>query len=958
MRAALALLLLWLAPRLALAHEFSPALLRLQIRDREVQARLQSKDPLVGVRLRGCRSVRNQEGLILGAELGRDARATFRCPSAAQGLELSALGLERSPGGMVVKVVRERGAAHFAVRAGAPTLRLPGLKTPPPARSLGGYLTLGIEHIATGADHLAFVLGLLVLVGFGRRTITTITAFTLAHAVALAVALGGWALPGPWVEMMIALSIVALARSLLDEQRTDWAHRAPHGFAFGFGLLHGLGFFGALQELELSGVLSAMFSFNLGVELGQLGFVFLAWALAVVAKRWIAAMEWDLEVLALWGRRGLAYGLGAVAAAVSIARLERMFWALVLIVPLTACKKEAPEFPDSREQCEAQDPQKKVLFGDLHVHTSFSFDAWVFDVRATPEDAYRFARGEPLALPPLDASGAGTQTLRLARPLDFAAVTDHSEYLGEVEICTDPSAPGYDARTCERYRRADEDTIVTFGLTLTRERPSRFSDVCEGGRCAQVGRTVWARIQQAAEEAYDRSEDCSFTSFVGYEYTAVTGASNLHRNVIFRNDQVPEFAASYFDFPTTNEFWGALDRSCLARDNGCDVLAIPHNSNWSNGNMFFPEYPGARGTEDERSQASLRNRIEPLFEVFQHKGDAECQNGLSGIMGPPDELCDFEKLRPDAIDCGDETGFGGVGGVGCVSRLDFLRGILIEGLKEERRLGVNPYRLGVIASTDTHNGTPGAVQEDAYIGHWGNNEDLPERRLNRGGVTPGGVIFSGGGLTAVWAEENSRNAIFDALKRREAYGTSGPRITVRFFGGDDYAPDLCERAELVEQGYKNGVPMGGDLPAIEAGSAPSFVVSAMQDPGTAERPGTPLQKLQVIKGWVDAQEQAHVQVYDVAQAPSQDASVDLNTCEPQGTGASTLCTVWKDPDFDVSEPAYYYVRVVENPVCRWSWTECLKLPEDQRPESCGDPAIAKTLQERAWTSPIWYQPPE
>ena len=630
-----------------------------------------------------------------------------------------------------------------------------------------------------------------------------------------------------------------------------------------------------------------------------------------------------------------------------------------IFVLAAACKDDPapPAFPDDREPCARTSAQKDVYFGDLHVHTGYSFDAWVFDIRTTPEDAYRFARGEPIALPPLDESGRGTQTLQLDRPLDFVAVTDHAEYLGEVETCSVPGFEGHESRTCEKYRDQDDDIVTRFGLALTEVPPSRFTDVCgaDRQRCRAVANDVWGRVQSAAESAYDRKSTCEFTSFVAYEYTGVTNASNLHRNVIFRNARVPAFAASYFEFPRPDQLHSILTRSCLDADDGCDVISIPHNTNWSNGNLFKVEYFGAKTIEEERAAAERRRDLEPLLEIYQHKGDMECINGISGILGSPDELCDFEKLRrvPE-LDCEDGTGFGGAGGVGCISRLDFLRGILLEGMKEERRLGVNPYALGVIASTDSHNGTPGAVDESAFLGHWGRNEDSPQKRLGRGRITPGGVIFSAGGLTAVWAEENSRNAIFDALKRREVYGTSGPRLAVRMYAAGELDVGLCEDPAFVQKAQRAATPMGGTLNGPMTGM--SIVVSALMDAGSARRPGRPLERIQIVKGWLDEAGGAHVKVFDVAGAAVPDESLDVTTCESSAAGASSLCTVWRDPEFSPSAPAYYYARVLELPSCRWSTLACNAIPEDARPGSCTDPAVPKRIRERAWTSPLWYTP--
>jgi Protein of unknown function (DUF3604) len=615
-------------------------------------------------------------------------------------------------------------------------------------------------------------------------------------------------------------------------------------------------------------------------------------------------------------------------------------------------------YVEAREPCAQHNPLRNVYFGDLHVHTTYSFDAHAFDVNTTPEQAYRFAQGEPVALPPLDDSGNGTQTLRIARPLDFAAVTDHSEYLGEVDECSTPGSESYDSATCQIYRGESYNAVRQFGIALALVPPRRFADICGPGNqiCLQRSASVWQRIQAAADAAYDRSAHCTFTSFVAYEYSATSNVSTLHRNVIFRNDHVPQ-PISVFEEPTPRGLWAQLKVKCLDAGTGCDVLAIPHNSNESNGKMFLVEYPGAAGIDAERAQAAFRVAMEPLVEVYQHKGNSECLNGLSGIVGTPDEMCDFERRRPAPFtDCGDGTGSFGSTGRGCVSRLDYVRGVLLAGLKEDERLGVNPYRLGIIASTDTHNGTPGGTEESTFIGHRGTDDDTPAKQLGTGVLTDGGLIFGPGGLAAVWAEENSRPSIFDALRRRETFGTSGTRLAVRFFGGWSYPAGLCADADLVRKGYDGGVPMGGVLPAPPPGaSAPTFVISALRDPGNTVRAGTPLQRLQVIKGWLEDGE-AHEQVFDVAGDPNNGASVDTTTCEPQGPGADALCTVWTDPDFDPAQHAFYYVRALENPTCRWSTYVCNRLAPADRPAVCSDPQTPKTIRERAWTSPIWYEP--
>ncbi len=625
--------------------------------------------------------------------------------------------------------------------------------------------------------------------------------------------------------------------------------------------------------------------------------------------------------------------------------------------PATATVTQTPApTPGEPGRCADFNPRRNIYFGDLHVHTAYSFDAQVFDVRTTPADAYRFARGEALALPPLDGEGHGTQLVRLDRPLDFAAVTDHSEFLGEVEACTTPGSPPFDTASCQTFRAGGTTAQAQMGFATSLADPQRNAEICgaDGTVCALAGGEVWQRTIAAAEQAYDRTAACTFTALVGYEYTANTGTSARHRNVLFRSARVPA-PTTYIEQPTAPGLWAELRATCLETGDGCDALAIPHNPNQSNGHLFDVEYPGAASLADERAQAAQRAAIEPLLEIYQHKGDSECMNGLSGVLGAPDELCGFEKLRRDPVaDCGDMPGSGGTINAGCVSRRDFARGALLAGLQEAERIGVNPFPLGFVGGTDTHDGTPGAVAEDAWLGHRGNGDDTPGERLETGFRS--GVIYSPGGITGVWAEENSRAAIFDALRRREVFATSGPRIAVRLFGGWDFTPALCGDPGLVEQADARGVAMGDVLGVPPSGaSAPVLVVAALRDPGTAEHPGVALQRVQIVKGWLAAGV-AHEQVFDVAGDANNGAHVDEATCAPVGAGAASLCGVWTDPAFDPAQRAFYYARVLQNPTCRWSTYDCNRLPAAERPPACADPAVPKTVQERAWTSPIWYEP--
>ena len=615
-------------------------------------------------------------------------------------------------------------------------------------------------------------------------------------------------------------------------------------------------------------------------------------------------------------------------------------------------------YTEQRDACADRNPYRNLYFGDLHAHTTASFDAYGYDVRLGVEDAYAFARGEEVLLPPLDETGRGTRPQRLSRPLDFAMVSDHSEYFGEVHLCREAGSPVYDSDTCQKLRQGGTAIVAKFGMRYTHTTPSRFKDICgeDGSGCADAIKEVWQHLIGAAQDVYDRSDACDFTAFIGYEYTSTLSAANLHRNVLFRNDEVIDAPVSYFEAPRPEQLWQKLDEQCLAAGFGCDVLSIPHNSNWSNGTLFFPRYGEDDDPAEQRRIAALRAKLEPVAEIFQHKGDMECMNGLSGTGGDFDPFCNNEKIRFDdpVDDCGDDTGAGGVSDIGCISRYDFLRNVLKSGLREQQRLGINPFRLGFIGSTDTHNAIPGGTEEATFLGHVGISDAAAEDILGDGNATHRGIVNNPGGLAAVWAVENSRDAIFEALQRREVYGTSGTRITLRFYGADDFDEAICRRADLVKRGHDRGVPMGGDLSGLSA--APVFVAAADMDPGTEELPGSPLERMQMVKGWVDAGGNLREKVYHLAGDSEAVADADDTTCLTTGDGYEHLCARWQDPDFDPAIPAVYYLRVLETPVCRWSTPLCNSFDDDERPPRCADPNIRRIVQERAWSSAIWYQP--
>lgn len=614
-----------------------------------------------------------------------------------------------------------------------------------------------------------------------------------------------------------------------------------------------------------------------------------------------------------------------------------------------------------RQRCADYSPHRNAYFGDLHVHTAYSWDGAGRGMYTTPDMAYRFARGQAIGLPPYDEQGEGQRQVQLDRPLDFAAVTDHAEAIGEVNLCISEGSPGYNSDACRAFRGEQRFGILPKKLSpmLAMNLSTRSDDLCGEDKtaCREATLDAWGIMQQAAEAWYDRSSDCEFTTFHGYEYSYAPSANRVHRNVIFRNEVVPELPISTIDEAEPEGLWRRLRKLCLETAGDCDALAIPHNPNHASGHMF-PLSDPSEPLEVRQERAQLRADLEPLVEMMQIKGESECMNGLWGVSGEPDEFCGLEKWdAPGAFkDCEGETGMGKSLGRGCVSRTDYARYAIAAGLEEERQLGINPYRLGFIGSTDTHNGTPGAVEEWKWQGSTGLKDATVSQRLK----AP--IQRNPGGLVGVWAEENSRDALFDAMRRREVFATSGPRMTVRFFAGwDDFSSQdandtpWCERFDALDRAYDAGIPMGGILGANKDGDAPFFAVRARRDPGSAEHPGGLLERVQIIKVLAQDDGSFHQAVYDIAGGPS-GADVDPANCRPRGQGANELCAVWQDPDFDPAVSAAYYVRVMENPSCRWTTWTCMSLPEAERPPLCNDPAEPKYTQERAWSSPIWYSP--
>ncbi|MDX1736067.1 MAG: DUF3604 domain-containing protein, partial [Halioglobus sp.] len=431
-----------------------------------------------------------------------------------------------------------------------------------------------------------------------------------------------------------------------------------------------------------------------------------------------------LAVAAVYTMRTLAPGKGDWQPAIAAA-------------PAAKARERAP--------CADRSPTRNAYFGDLHVHTTYSWDGAGRGMNTTPDQAYRFARGESIGIPPYDTDGQGMRQVQLDRPLDFAAVTDHAESIGEVNLCITEGSKRFDSELCRAFRGESTSGSGLGGLSpmLAMMTARRSEDLCNEDRrlCRDASLDAWQVMQDAAERWYDRSDRCSFTTFHGYEYTWAPAANRVHRNVIFRNEVVPELPVSAIDETEPEGLWRRLRELCLDTEGDCDALAIPHNPNHASGRMFMLSDP-SEPVAQRRERAQLRAAMEPLVEMMQIKGESECRNGLWGVTGAPDEFCDLEKwdALSGAKDCEDGVGFGKSIGRGCVSRTDHARYALAAGLQEQRELGVNPYRLGFIGSTDTHNGIPGDVEEWDWAGSTGMNDAAPEQRLKpRIQRNPGGL---------------------------------------------------------------------------------------------------------------------------------------------------------------------------------------------------------------------------
>jgi len=600
--------------------------------------------------------------------------------------------------------------------------------------------------------------------------------------------------------------------------------------------------------------------------------------------------------------------------------------------PATSAATEAPASPAAPDR-PAANPERNAYFGDVHVHTGWSFDAFTNGSRATPTDAYAWAQGQEIT-----NSGMGGK-IQIQTPLDFYMVAEHAEFMGVFNQMSNPESPLSKTELAKGVNSPDPVVrMQTFAGVLRDMSAGKVDPMLTDPALAS---TVWAEIVKAADAAYRPGH---FTTFAGFEWTANPQKRNLHRVVVFRDTaKLPGMVLSALESEDPETLWKWMDE---LRAKGSTLLAIPHNGNASDGRMFETVRFDGKQPIDAAYNA-MRARNEPLYEITQIKGTSETHPDLS----PNDEFAGFEQwdytLSADYERPKHRRG-------------SFARQALLEGLSQEATGNGNPFKYGFIGDTDTHNAA-GSNEEFNYTGKFAFENDASHRLKGMEGQPAGQVRqvqeFSSGGLAGVWAEANTRESIFDAMQRRETFGTSGTMIKVRFFGGWDFTDADLKGAGAVRAGYARGVPMGSDLKA-PSGKAPSFLVMASKDPKSGN-----LDRVQIVKGWLDGSGKQHETVYDVAwsgdrkpdpktgKLPPVGDTVDAATAQYTNTiGAAELATVWTDPDFDPAERAFYYVRVLEIPTPRWSTIDAVRL---------GVPVpkvLPVSIQERGWTSPIWYTP--
>jgi hypothetical protein len=581
---------------------------------------------------------------------------------------------------------------------------------------------------------------------------------------------------------------------------------------------------------------------------------------------------------------------------------------------------------------------KNAYFGDLHIHTRNSFDAYIFNVRASPDEAYAYAKGGAIK------HATGVDLKMKSGPLDFMAITDHAEYLGVLPAIDTEGDPYAKVPYAKELFSTDQVQVNTafrkFADTLRDgQQMPEFADL-------RTVKNAWMDIISAAEKHYEPGK---FTTLIGYEFTSAPEGRNLHRNVIFSGATAPMMPHSALQSQNPEDLWKWMDQQ---RALGMESLAIPHNGNGSNGTMF--ERTKWNGQPVDREWAELRLRNEPLAEVTQVKGTSETHP----LLSPNDEFAGFEIMEWYIGNAIPITKFDG----------GYVRKALKDGLEIEAATGANPYKVGLVGASDTHNAA-GSYEEDNYHSKVGIRDATPDLR---GSAPPAGKTWDNyeipdniarfstwgaSGLTGVWAPENTREEIYAAFRRKETFATTGPRMRVRFFAGYGIGGASLATDEGVKAAYANGVSMGADLVGRPDG-APDFLVMAMRDANSA-----PLQRIQIVKAWLDGAGKAQEKVFDVACADGgainptthrcadNGATVDVKTCAyTQDKGDAELSASWKDPEFNPRANAFYYARVIENPTCRWSTWDAI------RAGIAPSPHLETTIQERAYTSPIWFIP--
>jgi hypothetical protein len=588
----------------------------------------------------------------------------------------------------------------------------------------------------------------------------------------------------------------------------------------------------------------------------------------------------------------------------------------------------------------------RPFFGDTHVHTGASMDAGAFGARLGPDEAFRFARGE-------EVSAANGMRVKLARPLDFIVVADHSDnfgffpklFAGDPSFLADPTGK----RWYEMIQKGGQDAVGVATEVIDKFSKGTFPPALASLPGTETYRSAWEKDIRAAEAS---NEPGRVTAFIGYEWTSNTGGNNLHRVVVFRDGAAkarqvePYTTVKPLGSDDPKELWKVLQ--AYEDKTGGNVLAIAHNGNLSNG-IMFPEIDSFTGKAITREYAQTRAKWEHLYEATQMKGDGEAHPFLS----PTDEFANYEKWDKFNLNMSVPKEKG-------MLQYEYARSALQLGLQLEARLGTNPYKFGMIGSTDTHTGLTTA-DEDNFFGKHAGTEPNAKRMEHPVGCFGKNCILgwsqSASGYAGVWATENTREALFDAMERRETYATTGPRMVVRFFGGWDFVAADAQGRLPANTGYSKGVPMGGDLRSASAGKAPTFLVAALKDPMSGN-----LDRIQIVKGWIDAKGARQEKIYDVAwsdnrkpgadgKLPAVGNTVDVaNATWTNTIGAPELITVWKDPEFDASLRAVYYARVIEIPTPRWTAYDANRFGVEA---PAGVPMIT---QERAYTSPIWYTP--